>query len=1120
MRIRTEKKLSRLLITAALLAPLALPVQAEFIERKITAPNVTPTILAQAPFSIIAEEAIVADLRGPSNVKDITLTVNNNNRLVIRNNTVRKFSDLNLIIDGTGIAIEHVIQPRTVITLALSNIELSADTKLGRLEPYGVYFPSANGFNASVEKDIWVEVYADVQRNMMKFYSRAETYDLFRNYFWSERDESLSSTLGKWHKTATYDIPKNYRKAHKASGLASGSWLALASYRLDRPYTVTDYVYSGHYGTFSHEYGHTMGFKHGSGIAYGWDDPVRAELQKLIENGTVNRVASGDEPTRHDVDFFLHFDEKSGLQLFQKADADFTGIDWINVVYNDETIALSETRIEGNKVKFDVAKTTEDKILFNARFTDQEFMANLTYQTNDHDIISLGSTSIFIPELGDNINSGIIIDPTTGATGPTQVTSVRGAEPTAFTFPVTSESGETITINATGRTYYPGCVWKQLENSAGCTRQQSSDINLNIVVNKEDNPALVTGNYSGIVALHQVSYNDIDHAVVHQVPVEISIFADPTPAKFAEEQAQHEQQRLELTTQLPALEGAIYGSTNSEDAFTFDVNGTEQTLCYFHAVDKDLSKTSLLGFVKDNTCTIGELNSYKGTVGFSSEHYLTFNKYTMNQQGDNVFITLPETGESKQICYRTDEPWIGVGFATGRHCGANMTANNGKAWSFSSTNSFLTNQRDTLDSLPDDAGWVLPLADVTPLTVTFDEGERIICRMSILETQLLGYIDEGKCTIGEHNTWKGVTGFGSYQYQIVDENANRMVENVKVTIAANKLQAEVQTYPVCYRPEAMFGGVGYSTSRSRCTQFEQQVIDVEGDSWKFGYLSGSPKVTWSYKLSTDDIWLSPSLSQLAVKFPTSKGDKVLCRFKANNNAHYGLVNAENACEIGAGRSLSGIDNFNSNDYQVIAANVGTIGESISFNHDNNTQAQLCSRGDYVGYSLNGSRCEQAQVLAENGRRWKYSKGNQMMQYTYQFPEDNAWVFPEQSVTNLTVPTQNGEASICRTHFNNRTVMGFVLNNQCKIDDRLDIEGNIGYANEHYQVIDTSLGNSGQPVTVTWEDGVNREICYRSDTQWEGVGFRGNNANLCQSNLGTDNDAIFFFSSGNTMVIFP
>ncbi len=1125
MFIRAEKKLSRLLITAAILAPLALPVQAEFIERKIEAPNLTPTTLLTTSFSLITEEAIVADLRGPSSVKDITLTVNGNGELVIRNNTVRMFSDLNAIIDGTGVTIKQAIQPRTTVTVALTDISLSAETTLTRLEPYGVYSPNANGFNESVEKDIWVDVYADIQRNMMKFYARAETYDYYQNYFWSERDESKSSTLSKWHKTATYDIPKNYRKAHKAAGLASSSWLALAAYTLDRSFTVTDYIYTSHYGTFSHEYGHTMGFNHDSGMAYGWDNPVRAEMQKLIANGTVNRVASGDEPTNHDMDFFLHFDEAEGLTLYQQADAEFNGIDWINVVYDDAKISLGETRIDGSKITFDIAKTAHDKILFNARLTDQEFMANLSYQTQDTGAIELGSSTFFIPDMSENISSGIITDVATDVVGPTAPVLNVGSK-TSFRFPVTAENGETLVVQAWGDKHYPGCEWKPMEDAAGCStrHQQSFDANLRISVTLEDNPQLIEGTYTGSLPLTQIDYFDQASTKPLILPINISVFSDPTPAKFAAEQAQHEQARAALVDALPLFDGAITGNTNSSEAFSVDINGDTKTLCYFHAVKKDLSTKSLLGFVENNTCTIGELNSYNGIAGFSSESFLTFNRDTISQIDDKVMITLPETGEELQICYRNEDPFTGVGFIRGRKCVSNMTASNGKGWGFSSGNQYLTQSRDTLDQLPENEGWVLPSANITPLTVSFDHGENAICRMSILGTQLLGYVDDAKCTIGANNIWKGAQGFASSQYQVVDINAKRKISAVKITVQESAWFTEPLDLEVCYRPEADVAGVGFSTYGGQCMQHDRGVMKATGKGWYFGYDSNSPKVMWEYSLRTDDIWLTPSTSQLAFKLPTSAGEKTVCRFEANDKAHYGLVNELNQCELGANNRLNGEYNFHSDEYQVIRADANLPGENISFFHDNDELVQLCSHNDTVGYSFNGQRCEQAEMLGDNGSRWLHNSDNAMQQYIYQFPEDNAWVFPTAALTPYVASTQQGELAVCRTHFDNRTVMGFVVDNQCKINSDLSIEDTFGFSNARYQVIDTSLGNSGDAVMVTWEDGVSREICYRPTSKWMGVGYRGNRGNRyvnrCQSNLGADNGGGFFFSKGNTLITFP
>lgn len=1111
-----------MLISAALLTSVALPSQAAFIERYIEAPNITPVILIDAPYSIISDEMIDHPLRGPSNVKDITITVNDAGQLVINNNTVRKFGSFNVIIDGTGVNIATNINPRTQVTIDLTEINLSSTSKISRLEPYGAFSPSANGFHKNLEKDIWMEVYADIQRNMMTFYARAETYDKFQRYFWIGRDESKSDTLRKWHRTVTYPTPKNYRLSLKSTGVSGGSWFGLAAYTLDRSFTVTDSIYSSHYGTFSHENAHSMGFKHGTGLAYGWDNPVRAEMKKLIENGSVNRVASGDEPTVHDNDFFLHFEEENGLQLYQKNGAEFTGIDWIKIVYDDSNLALSESYIEDNKIKFDVNKIKPDRLLFSARIADQEYMANLTYRVTDYrDTISLGGSRFLIPEMGEDVLSGLVIDPTTGATGPTEPTSVRGGDPTAFTFPITSESGETITIQATGRTYYPGCAWKQMENSAGCRKKTSSDANLYITISKEDNPHLVNGKYTGSLPLHQVSYSEQDNIITHQFPVDISIFDDPTPDDFANEQIKMENDRLELITQMPIIPGTQLGHSNPVDAFTFELNGEIKTLCYMQDAEKDLITIPLFGFVENNFCSIGENNSYEGQVGYSSENFLTYDKHTMKFKDGKAAVTLPETGETVQLCYRTDEEFIGVGYSsTGTDCKSNMKASNGNDWNFSKGSQFIDNKRDTLDQLPVNEGWVLPNENITPLIVNFDFGEKAICRMSIVGIQLLGYVDEGKCSIGENNIWKGVQGFGSENYQIVDANAKQTIEAVQVTVSKSNWFSEAIDVDLCYRPEADVAGVGFSTYGEQCMQHDRGVTKSTGENWYFGYGSNSPKVMWDYGLSLDDIWVAPSKAIFPFQLSTITGDKVVCRFKANKKSHYGLVNELNQCEVGDNIRLNDEYNYSDAKYQVISTAATNTGENITFNDDSGAQVQLCRRDDTVGYSFNGERCQQAEMLAGNGKRWYYSHGNQMIQYSYTFPKDEAWVFPEQAVTPLQVSTERGVLTVCRTNYNHDGILGFVIGEQCKINDNINIEGNAGFSSEYYQIIDSTLGLSGEFATVTWNDGIKSEMCFRSDLKYTGVGIRNSSEFGCKSNLQADNGNQYYFSSGAKHLLFP
>ena len=1119
MHIRTKKKLSNILITAALLTPLALPVQAKFIERQIESPDLTPIQLVQADHTVIAEQAIINDLRGPSSVKDVTLSVNAAGQLVIRNNTVRKFHDMSAIVDGIGITVAQVVAPRSSLTLDLANIQLSADSKISWLEPYGVFSPNANGFHDNLEKDIWVEVYADIQRNMMKFYSRAETFDQYRDFFRITRGESLSDTLGKWHKTATYDIPKNYRKAHKAAGLAGGSWLGLAAYTLDRSFTITDYIYTSHYGTFSHEYGHTMGFKHGSGMAYGWDDPVRAEMRNLLENGTVNRAAAGDEPTTHEANFYLHFNEEQGLGIYQKPGSEFHGLDWIKIVYDDAAFSLSESELQGERIKFDVVKKTNSKLLFNARLTDQSYMANLTYQGQDP-AITLGMNEYFIPKFSEDSYSGLLFDSESVIQAPTEMTEKYVSDLTNFSFPVTSETGEQVIVNATADRSYAGCSWLALETAGGCTRQQSFDINIKINVSMEDNPALQEGRYTGSLTLNQIDYFNQDQVKAHVLPVKLAVFTDPTPAKFDAEQAKFEQDRLDLVADLPIIGGTLPGNAlNLQRAYQLDFNGEMKTLCYMNGVDNSLEVETLLGFVENGECNVGENNSYNQTKGYSSSSYGIFDRYSVTINGNGqVQLTLPESGLTTQICYRSDDPWTGVGFYRNGRCESNMLASNGRNWGFGSSTS-ATFSRDTLDQLPVNHGWVLPTADITPLTAKFDQGEAAVCRFSIFGTQLFGYVKEDQCTIGDNNIWQDIQSYSSAAYQVVDAQAERQVQNVKVTVGPNAYFTEAIDLDLCFRPEADVAGVGFSSYGSQCMQHDRGVKKSTGKNWYFGYTSGSPKVTWQYALRADDIWTTAK-GISAYTVTTSAGAQTVCRFAANEKAHYGLVSADGQCEIGATNSLNGQVNYRSETYQVIDVTDIVADDKVMFKQEDDSLVQLCSRTDGIGFSIDGVSCEQEEVLNKDNQRWHYAANNTMAQYAYKFPVDTGWVSPSEAVAPIIATTAVGDLTICRTNYQNRTIMGFVVDDTCKINDDLNIEGNTGYSNANYQIIDGSLGISGQAVTVTWEDNVEREICYRPTAKWRGVGYRGNQYNRCRSNLTTDSGSRFYFSNGNTMILFP
>ncbi|MFT4694092.1 MAG: hypothetical protein ACI8TE_000992 [Francisella sp.] len=230
--------------------------------------------------------AYVDSTNGYSGYDSNDISINYNNYLVVKNNTPRTFYDLAFISDGIAYRLDlygNNVLPFTEMGININDqLNLSAGKKVF-LDPNPTFRPSIANFKkiSGDDKELrFFKNYGLLISWMKMIYSDSKTKEEFFDYFMNTRKDSIDTTLSKWYKTNLYDSPKDYY-VYKSStaGAATASWLTI-----NWPMGLfdNDKSYSFIFGTYSHEYAHTMGYSHGSGLAYGWDDFIRKYVDEIV----------------------------------------------------------------------------------------------------------------------------------------------------------------------------------------------------------------------------------------------------------------------------------------------------------------------------------------------------------------------------------------------------------------------------------------------------------------------------------------------------------------------------------------------------------------------------------------------------------------------------------------------------------------------------------------------------------------------------------------------------------------------------------------------------------------------------------------------------------------------
>jgi hypothetical protein len=204
--------------------------------------------------------------------------------LQIKNNTPRKFADINIVINGNGYHIPESMGEFSIKDIKLMDINLNAQTEAVLLQPNIASKISVKEFGHK-NTDETIQVYKSMQTHMKLVYAHTETRDDFYDYFMNERGESKQVMLSKWLTVMTHSDPKvHWVNRGGTAGTASTSHITInwpiGSF-------IADPTYLNMYGFYSHEVGHSFGYSHSSGLAYGWDPKFTVNVKRLVDNAEI-----------------------------------------------------------------------------------------------------------------------------------------------------------------------------------------------------------------------------------------------------------------------------------------------------------------------------------------------------------------------------------------------------------------------------------------------------------------------------------------------------------------------------------------------------------------------------------------------------------------------------------------------------------------------------------------------------------------------------------------------------------------------------------------------------------------------------------------------------------------
>ncbi|WP_461537609.1 hypothetical protein [Spongorhabdus nitratireducens] len=678
------------------------------VKQDIVTDGFAPTLLQAAKYEVQSKVQVERTENDGITVSDIVpeiLEVRADGILLkLTNRTMRRFMDINLDIDGSGITLNQPLDDFTELQILVKDITPEDSSDITFLDPDPLFNPNSHNYSELLSSQ-QILAYHRIQNNFKVAYGRAANYERYLDYFTNERDEPRRNAWAKWFRTMTYDIPKAHKVTAK-TGVASGSWLAVGGQHLDK--VVTQPNYTGAYAFYSHEYAHTMGFKHWSGMAYGWDGHAGSiTFQTILDELTSNETVL---PTTNN--YFWHYDKEQGLRLYARNTDGSFSFDRVDIIYDTDTTKVGATAHTTDTITLPMAARQSDfKILINAEVEGKLQSVNLILDAED---IGVASPDEF----------EALVDTTPAEYEKREIELAELREQMKRQFPASDLWTSDPVSNPLTFKYksqqVPVCKFQEVkqglkvitlfgyvaeerctigEDNAYKGEKGLSSASFQMVAT--DDPDLAYGNLKSMVTqrdqvmelcFHSGSdenYDGLGFKNNDNGRCEASM-TNAGGKNWSERSSTHTM--LDTGKLRPLPESPYWGAPGTVDQpLVVSTRVGDKTLCRF-----SYKLTQEFGFVTaDNQCSIGENNSLEGIKGFASDEYQVVDAAAGAAiSGERIPVPL-HSGQTGSLCYRDDSHWVGASFSLdNRGCGkwstSNKRAANGRGYGFSRGNNFPT----------------------------------------------------------------------------------------------------------------------------------------------------------------------------------------------------------------------------------------------------------------------------------------------------------------------------------------------------------------------------------------------------------------------------------------------
>ncbi|QUM76532.1 hypothetical protein HWV00_09990 [Moritella sp. 24] len=685
------------------------------VKKNISTEQMLYSALDTPSFSILSSEQIVrTGKEGIMVNEDISISgvrlEGNDLVFTITNNTMRKFADINLSLGSTGITIDTLLNPFTEMTIRADNTTLYSVEQVAFLDPNPLFTPNTNGYNDSVSLK-QVQAYYSLQDNLKTTYGQASNYDRYMEYFTNGRDELRRNAWSKWFHTVSDNDTTQYR-AHNKTGTSGGSWLAIGNPHLDKIIDIPDY--SGAYAFFSHENAHSMGFKHDSGMAYGWDNHAIYMINEAREKGLI----ANSEIKSQTNDFFLEYDEDSNkIRLFKKNNASFDGFERLNMIYDSTRVRVGSVNAQDDYISLPAkTNTLASKIVINGKLKGHDTAVNLIVRAGE---LGISSEEEF------NLQDDPTID---GYVAEEEAHQEERLEVNK-TFPDSNVWSDS------GNVRFPATITYKDEERVICKFQyttQGLQVRTLLGVVKEDVCSIGETNTVAEVkgfTSEPNAYQVVDLEAPGLTSENLSVQVTQQDNRFAQVcvyngYADSDYQlsgvgfkgtNNKCTSSMTAFNGKSWGMSRNynyvplnpvvdylpenagwgplaetETPLTVWTKNGDKTICRFA-----IEKTQEFGFVTEDqsSCTIGDRNSINDIVGYSKDNFQVINA-DYGVVGEPVRLTYDNRDAT--ICYKSGRKFAGVsvsfnGVSCGKETRLLKKAYNGNYYMFSKRyNSFAT----------------------------------------------------------------------------------------------------------------------------------------------------------------------------------------------------------------------------------------------------------------------------------------------------------------------------------------------------------------------------------------------------------------------------------------------